>query len=86
MKTSLITGGALYVALAFAQPGLAQERAKHVPAQAKQATHAPLANSVAPQRVLPHASNPHGIIFVGGHAALNPQPIPPGHSSSRPRR
>ena len=25
------------------------------------------------------ASNTHGIIFVGGKNALNPQPIPPGH-------
>lgn len=26
------------------------------------------------------ASNTHGIIFVGGKQALNPQPIPPGHA------
>jgi hypothetical protein len=28
--------------------------------------------------------NSRRIIFVGGHAALNPQPIPPGHLSPRP--
>ena len=29
-------------------------------------------------------SNAHGIIFVGGKSALNPQPIPPGHPGDPP--
>src|SRR6185437_57542 len=31
------------------------------------------------------ASDQHGIIFVGGKQALNPQPIPPGKSSLNPQ-
>lgn len=30
------------------------------------------------------AASKQGIIFVGGKNALNPQPIPPGHSSTTP--
>ena len=30
------------------------------------------------------AKSTHGIIFVGGKQALNPQPIPPGHSVHKP--
>jgi hypothetical protein len=29
-------------------------------------------------------SDKHGIIFVGGKSSLNPQPIPPGHTASKP--
>ncbi|HEX3913350.1 MAG TPA: hypothetical protein VHW71_07580 [Steroidobacteraceae bacterium] len=43
----------------------------------------PVVTAVAPKTVLPGTQ--HGIIFVGGKpsggdAALNPQPIPPGHA------
>ena len=31
-----------------------------------------------------NTSNAHGIIFVGGKSALNPQPIPPGHVVPHP--
>lgn len=40
---------------------------------------------IGPGPVEHHASaaNTHGIIFVGGKQALNPQPIPPGHAIKR---
>ena len=41
-----------------------------------------------PRPVPPEQSNPQSIIFVGGKpsndkAALNPQPIPPGHGNGK---
>jgi hypothetical protein len=39
---------------------------------------------VPPKPVPGAAQNTHGIIFVGGHSALNPQPIPPGHAPLKP--
>jgi hypothetical protein len=39
----------------------------------------------APPKPVPGAAqNTHGIIFVGGHSALNTQPIPPGHALLKP--
>lgn len=62
---------------------LAQTVTKHVPAKAKLPLRPLTVTALAPKP--PINSGQHGIIFVGGHtqtlgdAALNPQPIPPGH-------
>lgn len=63
---------------------LAQTATKHVPGKAPLPAKPPTVTAVVPRL----AGSPGGqreIIFVGGHAqsldeaALNPQPIPPGH-------
>jgi len=62
---------------------LAQGVDKHVPARQKASKPPLTAVSVLPPQhaavpINPPKSDAHGIIFVGGESALNPQPIPPG--------
>lgn len=63
---------------------LAQTPPKQHPAKAPLPKQPPTVTAAGP-RVLGSPGGPHEIIFVGGHvqtlgeAALNPQPIPPGH-------
>lgn len=66
-----------------------------VPLQVKRP---PVTQRIAEPHVVPHhvgpgplhsdtlhsSNNSRRIIFVGGHAALNTQPIPPGHVGHRP--
>ena len=75
---------------------------KHVPCPASSQAHQPVVYTSAKKPAIgpvspgplgaasstAGASNPRGIIFVGGRpgndkAALNPQPIPPGHGNGK---
>ena len=73
----------LVVSCAMIGPVFAQGVDKHVPARAKPPSKPLTAVSVLPppahtSPISRPKSTSHGIIFVGGKSALNPQPIQPG--------
>lgn len=72
---------------AHASGATTMHAARTHPAEPKMADWHKTGPSVSPGPVehATSASGQHGIIFVGGKQALNPQPIPPGKSSLNPQ-